>query len=154
MLLLTSFQPCSIPFIPICPTKHASYDMQLTLPTGFIPFPCLSGATNKTCRCRSILVPPISCVPILLFSLSLFLILALHSLILENEIQWLASTSCSTSSCGQAKPALYDSSNSKPTGRDFEITYVEGKVNGPIVWDTVRIGDYEIDNQALGSSLS
>lgn len=31
---------------------------------------------------------------------------------------------------------------------------MEGEVTGPIVWDTVQIGNYVIDNQAIGQSVS
>ncbi|CAL1713873.1 unnamed protein product [Somion occarium] len=65
---------------------------------------------------------------------------------------WIASTSCSSSSCGQAHGSLYDSSHAKPTGRNFQITYVEGEVDGPIVWDTVQLGNYVIDNQAMAAA--
>ena len=65
---------------------------------------------------------------------------------------WLASTSCGTQACKQAGGRLYDASGSKQSGQPFHIDYVEGNVDGPIVWDTVRFGGYEIDGQALGAS--
>lgn len=63
---------------------------------------------------------------------------------------WIASTSCSTQACKQTSGKLYDSSKAQQTGIQFNISYVQGEVKGPIVWDTVRIGGYEIDGQALG----
>ncbi|KII90526.1 hypothetical protein PLICRDRAFT_536119 [Plicaturopsis crispa FD-325 SS-3] len=65
---------------------------------------------------------------------------------------WLASSSCSTSSCSGAKGYLYDSSSSTSTGKDFDITYLSGSVSGPIVWDQVQIGGYSITNQALAAA--
>lgn len=67
---------------------------------------------------------------------------------------WLASSSCSSQACKQTSGKLYDSSGSKPTGQPFDIQYVEGVVEGPIVWDTITVGGYEIDNQALGASVA
>ncbi|KAF8636237.1 hypothetical protein AX17_003722 [Amanita inopinata Kibby_2008] len=65
---------------------------------------------------------------------------------------WLASTSCSTSSCSLTGGKLYDPSNADPTGVDFDISYLQGRVSGPIVWDRVEVGDYSIDNQALAAA--
>ncbi|THH27222.1 hypothetical protein EUX98_g6958 [Antrodiella citrinella] len=48
----------------------------------------------------------------------------------------------------------YDPTLATQTGRNFEITYVEGEVTGPIVWDTVQIGDYVINNQALAAATT
>jgi len=67
--------------------------------------------------------------------------------------QWVVSTDCSSSLCSQANGHSYDpSSSSKSTSFDFSIQYLQGSVSGPIVWDSVEIGGYEIGNQALGSS--
>lgn len=63
---------------------------------------------------------------------------------------WIASTSCSTQACKQANGKLYDPSQAQKTGKSFSINYVQGEVSGPIVWDTIRFGGYEIDGQALG----
>ena len=67
---------------------------------------------------------------------------------------WLASSSCSTQACKQTDGRQYDDSKAEQTGADFHIQYVEGSVYGPIVWDTVRLGGYEIDGQALGTSVA
>ncbi|KAI0781809.1 aspartic peptidase domain-containing protein, partial [Abortiporus biennis] len=65
---------------------------------------------------------------------------------------WLASNTCKTDACGQANGHLYDPSTSRSTGQSFQVGYVEGSVSGPIVWDTVEIGGYSIDNQAIGAA--
>ncbi|KAI0666929.1 aspartic peptidase domain-containing protein [Trametes maxima] len=62
---------------------------------------------------------------------------------------WLASTSCSTSSCNAVGGHKYDSSQSLPTGQTTTLNYAEGQVDGPIVWDAVQFGGYSIDHQAL-----
>lgn len=66
---------------------------------------------------------------------------------------WIASKSCSSSSCSQTGGHLYDPSSSTSTGQTFDMTYAEGQVIGPIVWDTVDVGGYTITNQALGEFL-
>ncbi|EKM50305.1 uncharacterized protein PHACADRAFT_264924 [Phanerochaete carnosa HHB-10118-sp] len=67
---------------------------------------------------------------------------------------WIASTSCSTQACKQTNGNLYDPSQAQSTGQTFQISYVEGAVSGPIVWDTVTLGGYEIDGQALAAATS
>ncbi|OSX57062.1 hypothetical protein POSPLADRAFT_1076338 [Postia placenta MAD-698-R-SB12] len=65
---------------------------------------------------------------------------------------WIASKSCSSSSCSQTGGHLYDPSSSTSTGQTFDMTYAEGQVIGPIVWDTVDVGGYTITNQALAAA--
>lgn len=68
---------------------------------------------------------------------------------------WIASTSCSTSACGQTGGHLYDpSSSSTPTNQSFSIAYAEGSVSGPIVWDAVSLGGYNVTSQALAAASS
>ncbi|KIP02831.1 hypothetical protein PHLGIDRAFT_37715 [Phlebiopsis gigantea 11061_1 CR5-6] len=67
---------------------------------------------------------------------------------------WVASSSCSTQSCRQTGGALYDPSKAVQTQKTFTINYVQGKVSGPIVWDTVRFGGYELVGQALAAATS
>ena len=67
---------------------------------------------------------------------------------------WFASTSCSSQACKQTGGRQYNPSAATPANQQFEIDYVEGVVKGPIVWDTVRLGGYEIDGQALGMSFA
>ena len=70
----------------------------------------------------------------------------------HDPIQWVASKSCSSSSCKKA--SLYDpssSSSAQQTGKDFSIQYLSGQVQGPIYWDSFTLGGYGIDNQALGA---
>ncbi|KAG6334244.1 hypothetical protein ID866_4850, partial [Astraeus odoratus] len=67
---------------------------------------------------------------------------------------WVASKACSSSSCSSTGGRLYDPSSSTPTGQTFDIEYVQGSVDGPIVWDTVQIGGYIISNQALAAATS
>lgn len=68
---------------------------------------------------------------------------------------WVASKSCSTSSCSSTSGRLYDpSSSSTSTGKNFTIQYLEGSVSGPIVWDAVQVGGYSITSQALGAASS
>ncbi|KAF9532215.1 aspartic peptidase domain-containing protein [Crepidotus variabilis] len=65
---------------------------------------------------------------------------------------WVASSSCSTSSCQLTNGRLYDPSNSRPTDVNFEIPYLEGSAAGPVVWDQVTIGGYSIENQAFAAA--
>ncbi|OBZ71712.1 Chymosin [Grifola frondosa] len=65
---------------------------------------------------------------------------------------WLASTSCSSSPCHQVGGHLYDPTHSTPTPQAVSITYAEGDVSGPIVWDTVVLGGYSVDDQALAAA--
>ncbi|KAI6022034.1 aspartic peptidase domain-containing protein [Pisolithus marmoratus] len=68
---------------------------------------------------------------------------------------WVASKSCSTSSCSSIGGRLYDpSSSSTSTGSNFTLEYLQGSVSGPIVWDAAQIGGYSITNQALGAATS
>ncbi|KAJ7461675.1 aspartic peptidase domain-containing protein [Mycena galericulata] len=60
---------------------------------------------------------------------------------------WIASSSCSSSACGQAP--RYDPSTAVPTNLGFAIQYLVWKCFGSHSWDTVTIGSYSIDNQAL-----
>ncbi|KAJ8473849.1 hypothetical protein ONZ51_g7611 [Trametes cubensis] len=62
---------------------------------------------------------------------------------------WVASTSCSTSACNNVGGSRYNPSTSSPTGQTATVHYAEGEVDGPIVWDSVTLGGYNIDNQAL-----
>ncbi|KAJ6557910.1 aspartic peptidase domain-containing protein [Mycena capillaripes] len=64
---------------------------------------------------------------------------------------WIASNSCSSSVCGQA-PRYDADADATPTGYDFTISYLVGNVSGPIVWDSVTIGGYNIDAQALAAA--
>lgn len=65
---------------------------------------------------------------------------------------WIASTSCSSSSCSQTNGHLYDPSGATPTNVSFSIPYLSGSAAGPIFWDNVTIGGYTIDNQALAAA--
>ncbi|KAF8073301.1 aspartic peptidase domain-containing protein [Lyophyllum atratum] len=65
---------------------------------------------------------------------------------------WITSRSCSSSVCGQTSGHSYDPSGSKSTGVNFNITYLQGNVKGPVVWDQVVVGGYSIDNQALAAA--
>ena len=67
---------------------------------------------------------------------------------------WIAASSCSSQPCKQTNGEVYNPSAATQTGKSFTITYVEGQVSGPIVWDTVRLGGYEINSQALGMFVS
>ncbi|KAJ3500470.1 hypothetical protein NMY22_g19252 [Coprinellus aureogranulatus] len=53
-------------------------------------------------------------------------------------------------------PRKYDprASGSTSTGVDFSIQYLQGQVDGPVVWDRVNVGGYEVENQAIGMSHS
>ncbi|KAG6871558.1 hypothetical protein C0995_003074 [Termitomyces sp. Mi166 len=67
--------------------------------------------------------------------------------------QWIASTSCSSSLCGQTDGRLYDPSRSStPTGEHFDIEYLQGKVSGPVVWDKFDVAGYSLDSQALAAA--
>ncbi|KNZ79970.1 Saccharopepsin [Termitomyces sp. J132] len=65
---------------------------------------------------------------------------------------WIASKSCSSSSCGQTDGHLYDASSSTSTGKTFSITYLKGMVSGSIVWDKFSMGGYSLDSQALAAA--
>ncbi|KZT69483.1 acid protease [Daedalea quercina L-15889] len=67
---------------------------------------------------------------------------------------WIASTSCSTSSCSGASGHLYNPSTSTPTDESFTLDYLRGSVSGPIVWDAVSLGGYNITQQALAAASS
>ena len=68
--------------------------------------------------------------------------------------QWIASTACSSSSCKAIGGSnLFNPSDAVQTGSSFNITYLQGTVAGPIIWDQVGVGGYIIDNQALGVSF-
>lgn len=65
--------------------------------------------------------------------------------------KWVASTSCSTASCKQTQGILYNPSGSRPTdAQPFKIQYLSGMSSGPIVWESVTLGGYEIGSQAMG----
>ncbi|KAF8990999.1 aspartic peptidase domain-containing protein [Cyathus striatus] len=64
---------------------------------------------------------------------------------------WIASSSCSTSSCAQTNGKLYNPAGATLTDETFNISYLQGSATGPIVWDTVEVGGYTIDNQALSA---
>lgn len=65
---------------------------------------------------------------------------------------WIATNGCSTDPCKAAKGHTYDPSNARGTGSAFSINYLVGSVSGPIVWDSVQLGGYRIDNQALAAA--
>ncbi|KAH7907100.1 aspartic peptidase domain-containing protein [Hygrophoropsis aurantiaca] len=67
---------------------------------------------------------------------------------------WIAAQSCSSSTCASTNGHLYDPSSSTSTGQTFEINYLLGTVSGPIVWDEISIGNYDILNQALAAATS
>ncbi|KAI0369483.1 acid protease [Pilatotrama ljubarskyi] len=62
---------------------------------------------------------------------------------------WIASTACSSSACNDVGGNRYDPSQALPTGQSLEIDYAEGQAYGPVVWDSVQLGGYGIDHQAL-----
>ncbi|KAI0775640.1 aspartic peptidase domain-containing protein [Trametes elegans] len=62
---------------------------------------------------------------------------------------WIASTSCATAPCNSVGGARYDPSQSIPSGQLATVVYAEGQVDGPVVWDSVQLGGYSIDHQAL-----
>ncbi|KAF9544169.1 acid protease, partial [Agrocybe pediades] len=63
---------------------------------------------------------------------------------------WVASTSYSTSSCKLTQGRLYDPSN--PTHVAFGIPYLQGLAAGPVVWEKVSVGEYEILSQAMAAA--
>ncbi|GLB45244.1 putative peptidase A1 family protein [Lyophyllum shimeji] len=65
---------------------------------------------------------------------------------------WITSKSCTSSVCGQTGGHSYDPSGSTSTGAEFDITYLQGTVSGPVVWDQFEVGGYSIDNQALAAA--
>ncbi|KAH8120626.1 acid protease [Phellopilus nigrolimitatus] len=65
---------------------------------------------------------------------------------------WIASKSCSSAPCTNNKPKLYDPSSSTNAPATFDISYLSGEVDGPIVWDKFVLGGYEIDSQALAAA--
>ncbi|KAJ7665944.1 aspartic peptidase domain-containing protein [Mycena polygramma] len=65
---------------------------------------------------------------------------------------WIASSSCSSSVCDQAPRYDPQPDSAIPTGDNFAIQYLVGNVSGPIYWDTVTVGGYNVDNQALAAA--
>ncbi|OCH83885.1 acid protease, partial [Obba rivulosa] len=65
---------------------------------------------------------------------------------------WLASAACGSSSCQQTGGNLYDPASATASQQTFTITYEEGSVSGPIVWDEVEVGGYTITQQALAAA--
>ncbi|KAH8984279.1 aspartic peptidase domain-containing protein [Lactarius hatsudake] len=65
---------------------------------------------------------------------------------------WIASTSCSSAACSGSKGHQYDPSVSGiATGYNFSITYPTGDVAGPVYWDQLQVGGYNLSNQALAA---
>jgi hypothetical protein len=115
-------------------------------PVAFIPSPSPSVAPQIPILCKSTRGPPISSV----FSLALCVSVSTH----PPFPQWIASTACSSSSCKAIGGGnLFNPSDAVQTGFSFNITYLQGTVAGPIIWDQVGVGGYNIDNQALCASL-
>ncbi|PCH40590.1 acid protease [Wolfiporia cocos MD-104 SS10] len=67
---------------------------------------------------------------------------------------WIASRLCSSSSCSQTDGHLYDPTSAKRTNETLYMNYAEGSVSGPIVWDYVELGGYNVSNQALAAAAS
>ncbi|KAF8875284.1 aspartic peptidase domain-containing protein [Infundibulicybe gibba] len=67
------------------------------------------------------------------------------------SVQWVASTSCTTSSCNAVR-SRYNPDGSDPTNQTFSISYLQGTVSGPIVWDHVEVGGYSIESQAFAAA--
>ncbi|KAH9015762.1 aspartic peptidase domain-containing protein [Lactarius deliciosus] len=68
---------------------------------------------------------------------------------------WIASTSCSSDACSGSKGRQYDPSVSGiAAGYDFSITYLAGEVTGPVYWDQLQVGGYNLSNQALAAATT
>ncbi|KAI9450603.1 acid protease [Lactarius psammicola] len=68
---------------------------------------------------------------------------------------WIASTSCSSDACSGSKGRQYDPSVSGvAAGYDFNITYLAGEVTGPVYWDQLQVGGYNLSNQALAAAIT
>ncbi|KAH9047980.1 aspartic peptidase domain-containing protein, partial [Lactarius deliciosus] len=68
---------------------------------------------------------------------------------------WIASTSCSSAACSGSKGRQYDPSVSGiTTGYNFSITYPAGDVSGPVYWDQLQVGGYNLSNQALAAATT
>ncbi|KAH8979401.1 aspartic peptidase domain-containing protein [Lactarius akahatsu] len=68
---------------------------------------------------------------------------------------WIASTSCSSAACSGSKGRQYDPSVSGiAAGYDFSITYLAGVVTGPVYWDQLQVGGYNLSNQALAAATT
>nr|AAR88043.1 pregnancy-associated glycoprotein 2 [Odocoileus virginianus] len=67
---------------------------------------------------------------------------------------WVHSILCSRRLCPSRNLFRHrDSSTFRPTKRRFSIEYGRGRMNGVVVHDTVRIGDFVSTNQAFGVSM-
>lgn len=64
-----------------------------------------------------------------------------------DRLQWVASASCSSSSCKSA-PARYDTSQSIDSGNQANLTYQSGSISGEIFWEEVVLGGFGIGYQA------
>lgn len=127
--------------------KNKSHFTHSTDPSpGYTPSPSSSAILQTPTRCKSTPAHPISSVP----AFNIFLRVPTF---ISSFPQWVASSSCSSSPCSSVGSGnLYDPSSATQTDANFNITYLQGSVTGPIVWDQVGVGSYTIDNQALGMS--
>ncbi|KIJ37376.1 hypothetical protein M422DRAFT_260037 [Sphaerobolus stellatus SS14] len=67
---------------------------------------------------------------------------------------WIATKDCSTSECSNSHATLYDPSNAVQSGQTGNLFYLQGNAQGPIVWDSIAIGPYNLPHQALVAAHS
>ena len=67
------------------------------------------------------------------------------------DLQWLASSTCSSKDCAAA-PALFDGSDSIDSGSSASMQYQSGSVSGDIYWEEMTLAGFQIPYQALSES--
>ncbi|KAF9266935.1 acid protease [Marasmius fiardii PR-910] len=65
---------------------------------------------------------------------------------------WIASSLCSSCDPDSKKYDPNSSQTSQSSNVPFNITYLRGKVIGTIYWDTLTVGKYSVENQALAAA--
>ncbi|KAL0576262.1 hypothetical protein V5O48_005706 [Marasmius crinis-equi] len=65
---------------------------------------------------------------------------------------WIASSSCSSCNSAARKYDPNSSQSAQSSNVAFTINYLRGKASGTIYWDTVNVGGYNVENQALAAA--
>jgi hypothetical protein len=71
----------------------------------------------------------------------------------EDLLQWVVSAACADDDC-QRVPTYNSTSSLVQTQTPFSLDYLVGSVNGTVVYETIKLGRYQIASQVLGKTLS